>query len=379
MDTPTMTLITTLAMCVATLWPHVARTESFSCRSGDTGCLIASIAKSNANGPGHDYIWLEAGTYRINRVDNSDPEGNNGLPIITGATTIVGEGQGVTNVMRDPQGPLLRLWHIAPTGGLTLAFITTQYGAVDIRFFQRGGCVLNTGSFMAYHSTIRDCTAWVGGGIDGKGEQTYIGLTLVENYADLVGGGCTSIGRTRMDSSWIGNNIAWGEAGCAVDPKAPVTVHRTVFYQNFAHSGDGGGLGGLGLIDITSSLWLENVSGKHCGGIELMNGRLTMINSTAWDNKALHDGGGLCVFNGSANLKKVAFLYNKADVSGSGIGEGGAIKVGDNAEVTLAESWLLFNESARESECAGNVTLESWNVIGTPNRFHRSGQPACED
>ena len=40
-------------------------------------------------------------------------EGANGLPVITGALTIVGGGQGVTLLARDPNAPLFRLFDVA--------------------------------------------------------------------------------------------------------------------------------------------------------------------------------------------------------------------------------------------------------------------------
>ena len=63
-----------------------------------------------------------------------------------------------------------------------------QGGEVDIQFFQRGGCPRNQGSWMLYHSTVRECAAWVGGAIDSRGQQTSLQSTILENYADLAGG-----------------------------------------------------------------------------------------------------------------------------------------------------------------------------------------------
>ena len=50
---------------------HLLSAETFTCTTRDVGCLIASIAKSNANGPGHDYLFIQAGTYQLTRPDNA--------------------------------------------------------------------------------------------------------------------------------------------------------------------------------------------------------------------------------------------------------------------------------------------------------------------
>ena len=128
------------SLCIAV--PPVVHADTFVCTAGDVGCVIASMAKSNANGPGHDYISLNAGTYTLTRVDNAalDGDGKNGLPAVTGALTIFGPGQGVTLIHRAEGAPFFRIIEVAPTGGLTIAGVTIMNGDTDIRFFFAGGC-----------------------------------------------------------------------------------------------------------------------------------------------------------------------------------------------------------------------------------------------
>ena len=279
-------------------------------------------------------------------------------------------GQGRTLLARAPDAPLFRLLDIAPTGGVTLAGVTLQGGEVDIQFFQRGGCIRNQGSFMLWHSTVRECIASIGGGIDSRGDLTMYHSTIIENYADSVGGSLGTSGRTLIESSWIGNNVADTEAGIAVDPRAPVVIRRSVIDGNIASVLNGGGIGGLGTITITSSLVSENISGLRGGGIELLNGELTVTNSTVWENTAEIAGGELYVDDGEATLRGVAVLGNQAGIPAFGIGNGGGIATSHRGHVELERSWVLFNEAAQGPDCSGNVSLlPPWNVVGNPTRF----------
>lgn len=370
-------LVVRILSLVLTL-PALAAAETFVCTAGDVGCVIASIAKSNANGPGHDYLYLRAGTYLLTRVDNAPAhEDTNGLPVVTGALTIVGAGQGITLLARDPSAPFFRLLDVAPTGGLTVAYVTLQGGEPNITWGQDGGCVRTHGSFLLYHSTVRECAARGGGGISSRGQLTILHSTIIENYGDLGGGGVDTSGPTLIESSWIGENVAPLGGGIGGgSPSGPLVIRRSVIDGNVAFFDNGGGLYEVGSVEITSSLISDNVSAIRGGGLAQDYGTTTIGNSTLWGNHADIEGGGLYVTEGTTTLQGVAVLYNTAGITGRGSGYGGGIATrrDDDAQVQLDKVWLLGNEASDGPQCVGNVTAQGWVVSGNAAVFD-TGSP----
>lgn len=369
-----------VCMLFLALVPLVGHTETFRCTAGDPGCVIASMAKANANGPEHDYLVLGPGTYTLTRVDNTPlNEGGNGLPVNTGALTILGAGQGVTWLGRDPTAPFFRIFDNGPTGGLTIYGLTIAQGEMDLQFFHRGGCLKNAGSMMIVASTIRECAAWVGGAIESRGELLLQQSVVIENFAELACGGIAGLGKTVIErGTWIGENVAQTGGGvCGDGHRGSLTIRNSVVDGNVATLTNGGGISVSGPADIRSTLISESFSALRGGGVDQFGGTITIRNSTLWDNVAEIDGGGLYVGSGEAHLTDVAVLFNSAGFPEFGVGSGGGIKT-DRGIAYLERVWLLFNTAATGAECSGNIQLTGWAVIGTPNRFHRNDEPPCQ-
>lgn len=370
-----------------------AGAETFHCTTHDPGCIIASMAKANANGPDHDYLYLDPGTYLLQRSDNGhDPLGANGtgLPVNTGALTIVGGGTGVTLLARNQQAPAFRLLRNGPTGGLTLAYLTLAWGEMGLDSGS-GGCIHNQGSMMLIEVVVRECAAGSGGGIINTGELLLIKSYVLENFAEAGGGGIFNLGLLKLTQrSWIGENVA-GYGGC-IATRGQLIIDNSVIDGCVATLIDGGGIDMLlpfqqqqQQIQITNSLVSENFAAARGGGIAVQDSETTIVNSTVWENVADGDGGGLYVNGGTATLTDVAVLYNSAGLVDSdprgrvlGPGIGGGVKTVGEGIAILERSWLLFNQADAFPECEGNIQLRDWNVIGTPNQFHPPGQPPCQ-
>ena len=111
--------------------PHLAQAKIFYCGAaggtGDVKCLIDAIHEANANGE-KNTIRLKAGTYTLTDVDNTTPDGPNGLPSITSPLTIKGEGADTTILERASSAPVFRLVHVAASGHLRLTEVTIRGG-----------------------------------------------------------------------------------------------------------------------------------------------------------------------------------------------------------------------------------------------------------
>ena len=340
-------------------FPLLASAETFRCTAGDVGCLIASIAKANVNGPSHDYLFIQAGTYLLERPDNGqDPlgVGGNGLPVVTGALTIVGGGTGVTLLARRDTAPPFRLFEVAPTGGLTVAYLTLAEGNLFLGSGQgSGGCVLNTGSMMLIDVVVRECAANNGGALANGGEMLLLHSVIIENYAEFAGGAIVSSGvLTIKQGSWIGSSVAF-HGGC-IATRGRLTIERSVVDGCIAIRMDGGGIDMLvpfdNQVDITQTLISDNFAGASGGGAAFMDGDVTITKSTLWGNTAAGDGGGLYVNGGEATLTDVAVLLNRAgevipgqsDFYASGLlGIGGGLATAGDGIATLERTWLLWN------------------------------------
>jgi hypothetical protein len=137
----------------------------FTCASGDVACLINAINQANANGEANR-ITLRRGTYGLTAVDNGTEPDVNGLPVITSALTITGQGAETTIIERDTSAPLFRILRVAAAGTLTLQRLTLRNGV----------------SFL------------VGGGINNFGTLTLIDCILTRNVARDAGGGLNNGG-----------------------------------------------------------------------------------------------------------------------------------------------------------------------------------------
>src|SRR5688500_4114357 len=124
----------------------------FNISSGDVAGLIAAINTANANGE-ENTIILEAGTYTLTAVHNTDGLAN-GLPVIISAVTFHGMGAELTALARDPAAPRFRILSVAAGATLTLDGLTMQGGnELSGAGVRNAGTVIMTNSRSEEHTS----------------------------------------------------------------------------------------------------------------------------------------------------------------------------------------------------------------------------------
>jgi len=187
-----------------------------------------------------------------------------------------------------------------------------------------GGVLVNNSNLTISHSTIRHCDARRGGGLFAYNSSILIQkCNIYNNNAQRHGGGVgflADISAIIEDSKLYGNTALFG-AGVLV--KSNGTVQRNKIYSNIS-SGPGGG------IDCNSDLYTQNVFANYIysntavlgGGIvSISGGNANIRNNTIVNNTASNFGGGLCVWDASANVSSYNNIYygNSATTAGQQI------------------------------------------------------------
>jgi hypothetical protein len=246
----------------------------FPCAAGDVACLIAAINTSNANGE-VNLIRLAAGTFTLTAVNN-DTDGSNGLPSITSALTIGGDGSMNTIIERAASAPEFRVFHVGQSGSLNLEDLTVRGGrwALNVQF--GGGGLFNRGTTIISHCEVAN------------------------NFSGLGGGGIASLGRLFIAGSIVADNQANGAGGGIFSPAA-VTVINSTIRHNIAR-GVGGGIAISnvgGNVTIIGSTIVDNGTESNGGGLNSDSSAVAIVNSTVGRNKAdFGFGGGLFVAGG---------------------------------------------------------------------------------
>jgi hypothetical protein len=307
------------------------------CSSGDVACLIAAINTANANGEVNT-IHLAAGTYTLAAADN-DADGPNGLPSITSALTIVGDGAANTIVERETNAPPFRLLHIGQAGLLRLEGLTV-----------RGGFTRSNLQGPAF-----------------------------------PGGGLHNRGTVLISQSTVAGNISSGASGGGIFSSGRLVIVKSIIANNFATQGFGGGLWSLPGATIVNSTISGNIApsggGVSTGGFST-DGSVTVIGSTIADNFANEgNGGGLLSFSGSVVIINSTIARNR---NRNGMGSGIAVGTGivTNSTIALnrggpaltASSALALQNTilarnapgAIDPDCAGAVTSLDNNFFGDP-------------
>jgi predicted outer membrane repeat protein len=196
--------------------------------------LISAIDAANAN-PDPDTICLAASsTYTLTAVHNTT-SGANGLPAITTAITLVGNGATLT---RDPAAPAFRLVLVSSSGTLTLENLTLTGGlASGAEPGDDGGGIYNRGTLTLTDSIVTANTANAdGGGIYDDGTLTLEGTTdIADNTAGDDGGGIYSAGGTvTVTDAAISGNTAGDQGGGIRSVTSSVTLTNASLTGNSA-------------------------------------------------------------------------------------------------------------------------------------------------
>jgi len=242
----------------------------FEANINGTDCLLVdAITAANtdtatgdcaAGNPGADTITLLSDV-TLYYADNAG-SGYNGLPVITSAITI--EGDGYTIARDAGASENFRIFEVQ-TGDLTLNNMTLSGGSTPFN----GGGILNGGTLTLNDSTVSGNTAGSGGGgiFDyGFGGGMTISNSTVSGNQATVGGGILNLGNATISNSTVSGNQAVYEGGGIINT-GNVTISNSTVSGNQAVY-DGGGILNLNSVTLERSL----ISGNSASnGQEIFN------------------------------------------------------------------------------------------------------------
>jgi hypothetical protein len=224
-------------------------------------------------------------------------------------------------------------------GTLTLSGLKLTHGSASAS----GGCVLAYGNVSLSDVELSECSAGVVSGADGT----------------IRGGGLYAGGSANIDSSFVGDNLAYAHTGYAygagVFAAGDVTLTATTISENFAHSASGGVYGGglaLGnratsvqaMLSSTGSTISNNGAFSLCDFCPVRGAGVWVYGNSTFDDSVISGntatsaagygtGGGLYFnsrFSGApvtATLVDTDVGSNSADNSGGAIGAGGLLSI----------------------------------------------------
>lgn len=156
----------------------------FTISAGDVSALKTAITHANDETcfPGLNTITLANSAYNLISVDNLS-DGPNGLPSVTSAIAIVGNG---ASIARESGSPPFRLLHVGDGGALTLNNVTLRNGDVSGQSEpdNRGGAIYSLGPLTINGSVLSSNIADVGAAIyQPQGQVDIYNSTISGNTA----------------------------------------------------------------------------------------------------------------------------------------------------------------------------------------------------
>ena len=229
-----------------------------------TCSLREAIVNANAGAQTHDdCVGGDAGADTITLANNSTyslpdaDNGQNGLPVITSAITIVGNGSTVTRSGKA----LFRLFDVAAAGNLTLLQTNITNGFTDDpdNGAESGGGVRNTGTFTLTNGAIagnRTGNSIGGAGLYNRGTATLTNCTLSGNTCPGCYGGVAIMNDTNATLSMT--NCTVSENG-SLDPSVQVLIN-------------GGTILNFGAATMTNCTVTKNIAGGSNGAFGAASG-----------------------------------------------------------------------------------------------------------
>src|SRR5687768_8306200 len=284
MLTKIISLLSFLSLLISSVPAYSA---VFNISSGDVAGLIAAINTANANGE-ENTIILEAGTYTLTAVHNTDGLAN-GLPVIISAVTFHGMGAELTTLARDPAAPRFRILSVAAGATLTLDGLTMQ-GGNELS----GAGVRNAGTVIMTNSTVA-----------GNSDEAILNfgdmIINTSTIADNSDVGISNGGVMTVTNSTIANNVG---GGIGNDNRLTI-ANSTIVANSFGIFNDA-------VMDITNSTIAGNsVDSPFGAGILNGHGGMIITNSTIVGNRGRGGlGGAGGVVNGPITLQNTLVALN---------------------------------------------------------------------
>ncbi|MGQ0701200.1 MAG: choice-of-anchor Q domain-containing protein [Panacagrimonas sp.] len=260
---PAMRLTPLAAALAAGLFAMPQSANAATIAVVDGGCtLIDAITAANTNAPaglcgmgsgGSDTITLPAGSTQtlVSAI------GDNGLPVITSAITVIGND---STIVRAPSSPAFRIFAVNGNGSLTLQRTTLSGGSAA----SNGGAIYSAGGAVALtDSTLSGNSAGSIGGavLNVGGSLTMSGSTVSGNFAGLAGGGIASLGgAAAIVESTVSGNTAGSFGGGIYGQGGAVTLIESTVTGNNGGTFGGGVFPFGGFLDLNRSLISGNTA-----------------------------------------------------------------------------------------------------------------------
>ena len=293
-------------------------------------------------------------------------------------------------------------------GSLELSKITATGNVVE-GTGASGGAILNTGDLRVHGSWLAGNSASrAGGAIEASGGRTVVAFsTMADNTTGAMPGNggalhLTGEGYVEVDRSWVTSNVAAAEGGGLWNSATgTMIVNGSVITGNTANGveADQGG-GGLfndgGAMSVSWSKVTDNTApaGSGSGGGILNNlGDLDVKATDIRGNSAQRAGGGVETVNGTVTIDKSTLSSN---TTGPAPGNGGAVHAsGTAAIVDVTRSAVTDNVAAleggglwagagdsvmtvRRSTISGNVAHGADAINGGGGLFNKGGSLVVE-
>ena len=311
----------------------------WNARSTNAGNMKADCKAGNTGGS--DTVVLPTGGEFVMTEAHNDVYGPTGLPVITSAVVIEGNGATIRRAGESWwEYPEFRILAVDTGGHLTLRNTTITNG--NVTSGAGGGGILNYGTLDVVDSVV-------------DSNRTY--------YYGTQGGGIATFGPTTITNSDISGNTAasggdGGGGGLFIAPNASATItgSRVVDNNTFGYFGaDGAGIWVDGQLTLSNSTisgnWNGGAEGGGLGGGIHVSGEATIIQSTIVNNTASayyelysydwHPGVG----GGLSNTGTTQIV--NSTISGNRGSYGGGVANILNGELTITQSTIAENIATR--------------------------------
>jgi hypothetical protein len=258
------------APSVARAQPHAMasapRTFSVPC---STSALVTAINAANSFSSATIHLRAKCIYSIATAVTGSD-----GLPVITGDVTLLGDGWGTVIRRSSAATTPFRILDVAAAATLRL----TRASVMDGSITGLGGGIQNAGTLILSRVTLSGNTAGNGGGLANLAGATAIvtGTHLTANTTTGVGGSAIiNSGKLKVIRSHFSGNTAPINGGALNTQASGISrIFRSSFVGNVS-GGIGGGLSNLGTTKVTGTVVRRN-KGSAGGGIATGNTQVTL-------------------------------------------------------------------------------------------------------
>jgi hypothetical protein len=211
------------------------------------------------------------------------------------------------------------------------------------------GIASDQGPVMVSDSTISsNTTPSPGGGIYVGGALTVSGSTIASNASAVGGGAFVVHGAVTIMDSWFDHNTVTtlgGGIGITGTGTETTVISDSTFSAN-QQTGDAGGGGGLGLVDVNAALTNVTVSGNTAAG---------------GGGSTVGGGGGIVVATQGMSPSPAVVTIRSSTIDANTAEFGAGITFGVNAPVTSVVSTILANSTG--PACDGTITDGGFNLL----------------